>query len=101
MERFAHVFEAHDRQILVRKGEDGDNNPAICMITMIDGAELSTNLAFTINDDEDQNEVDERHAALDRAFENVDALREMAEKFAERLAGVKSPFEALTRLTSV
>ena len=37
MEQFAKVFESHDRQILVKKGEDSDGDPALCISTMISG----------------------------------------------------------------
>lgn len=101
MERFAHVFEAHDRQVLVRKGEDSDDNPAINLITEIQGAELSFNLVFHPDDQAMDGEAayTEAQAARDRAFEKVDSLKEAAEGFAKQLAGAESPMDALRLLS--
>ncbi|WAV88300.1 hypothetical protein [Phage ST231] len=101
MERFAHIFEAHDRQILVRKGEDSDDNPAICLVTEIQGAELSFNLVFHPDDQAMDGEAAyiEAEAARDRGFEDVDKLRQAAEGFAKQLEGAESPMDALRLLS--
>lgn len=105
MERFAHVFEAHDRQVLVRRGVDSDEHPAINLITEIDGAELSFNLVFHPDDQEEDREEDREfsyekaEAARDRAFLEVDTLRKAAEGFAKQLEGAESPMDALRLLS--
>lgn len=101
MERFAHIFEAHDRQVLVRRGVDSDENPAINLITEIDGAELSFNLVFHPDDQEEDQEFsyEKAEAARDRAFLDVDTLRKAAEGFAKQLAGAESPMDALRLLS--
>lgn len=91
MERFAHVFEAHDRQVLVRKGENDDGDPTINLITEIQGAELSFALVFSDSDTAEE--------ARDRAFEKVEALEEAATGFAKQLAGAESPMDALRLLS--
>jgi len=87
MERFAKVFESHDRQILVRKGEDSDGDAALCISTMFSGAEMSINLCFGDNDD-----------ALNKALENFS--QEQADHFAKELEGQTSAFEAFKKLTN-
>lgn len=101
MERFAHVFEAHDRQVLVRRGVDSDEHPAINLITEIDGAELSFNLVFHPDDQAMDGEAayTEAEAARDRAFLEVDTLRKAAEGFAKQLEGAESPMDALRLLS--
>lgn len=100
MERFAHIFEAHDRQVLVRRGVDSDEHPAINLITEIDGAELSFNLVFHPDDQEDPEfSYDKAEAARDRAFLDVDTLRKAAEGFAKQLEGAESPMDALRLLS--
>ncbi|QHR72889.1 hypothetical protein sortsyn_24 [Escherichia phage sortsyn] len=101
MERFAHVFEAHDRQVLVRRGVDSDENPAINLITEIQGAELSFNLVFHPDDQEEDREFsyEKAEAARDRAFLDVDTLRKAAEGFAKQLEGAESPMDALRLLS--
>lgn len=101
MERFAHVFEAHDRQVLVRKGEDSDENPAINLITEIQGAELSFNLVFHPDDQAMDGEAayTEAEESRDRAFLDVDTLRKAAEGFAKQLAGAVTPMDALRLLS--
>lgn len=101
MERFAHLFEAHDRQVLVRKGEDSDDNPAICLVTEIKGAELSFNLVFHPDDQAMDGEAayTEAEAARDRAFLEVEKLEEAATGFAKQLAGAVTPIDALRLLS--
>ena len=101
MERFAHVFEAHDRQVLVRRGVDSDEHPAINLITEIDGAELSFNLVFHPDDQEEDRKFsyEKAEAARDRAFLDVDTLRKAAEGFAKQLEGAESPMDALRLLS--
>ncbi|WPJ70590.1 hypothetical protein [Escherichia phage vB-Eco-KMB41] len=101
MERFAHIFEAHDRQVLVRRGEDSEDNPAINLITEIQGAELSFNIVFHPDDEamDGQAAYDEAMAKRDQAFEKVDTLKEAAEGFAKQLAGAVSPMDALRLLS--
>ncbi|MEY8768987.1 hypothetical protein AB6T85_00840 [Erwinia sp. ACCC 02193] len=86
MERFAKVFEAHDRQILVRKGEDSDGDAALFIITMFEGAEMSLNLNF--GDDEE---------ALDKALESF--TQEQADHFGKQFEGQTSAFQAFQKLT--
>lgn len=101
MERFAHIFEAHDRQVLVRKGKDSDDNPAICLITEIHGAELSFNLVFHPDEEALDGAIayTEAEANRDRGFEDVDKLRQAAEGFAKQLEGAESPMDALRLLS--
>ncbi|WP_313682408.1 hypothetical protein [Pantoea sp.] len=87
MERFAKVFESHDRQILVRKGEDSDGDAALCISTMFSGAEMSININFGDSD-----------AALEKALENFG--QEQADHFAKQFEGESSAFEAFQRLSS-
>lgn len=86
MERFAKVFESHDRQILVRKGEDSDGDAALCISTMFSGAEMSINLGFGDSDE-----------ALDKALEAFG--QEQADHFAKQFDGQTSAFEAFKSLT--
>lgn len=47
MQKFWYLFEAHGSQVLVRKGEDSDDNPAIQFVAHAkDGAEISFGLNF-------------------------------------------------------
>ncbi|HCT6444726.1 hypothetical protein [Enterobacter hormaechei] len=87
MEQFAKVFESHDRQILVKKGEDSDGDPALCISTMISGLEMSININFS--DDGD---------SLNKAFDSF--TQDQADFFAKKLEGQTSPFEALKLLMS-
>ena len=87
MERFAKVFESHDRQILVRKGEDSDGNAALCISTMFSGTEMNLNLCF--GDDED---------ALDKALDSFS--QEQADVFGKKFEGETSAFEAFKQLTN-
>lgn len=87
MEKFAKVFESHDRQILVRKGEDSDGDAALCISTMFSGAEMSINLSF--GDDED---------SLDKALESF--TQEQADVFGKKFEGQSSAFEAFKQLTN-
>ncbi|MCK1077494.1 hypothetical protein MX032_16415 [Enterobacter cloacae subsp. cloacae] len=87
MEQFAKVFESHDRQILVKKGEDSDGDPALCISTMISGLEMSINVNFS--DDGD---------SLNKAFDSF--TQDQADFFAKKLEGQTSPFEALKLLMS-
>lgn len=101
MERFAHIFEAHDRQVLVRRGENDDGDPTINLITEVQGAELSFALVFSPDPEAMDGAIafTEAEAARDRAFDKVDALEEAATGFAKQLAGAESPMDALRLLS--
>lgn len=85
MEKFAKVFDSHDRQILIKKGVDSDGDPALCISTMVSGSEMSINVNFA--DDWD---------SLDKAFDSF--TQDQADFFAKKLEGQTSPFEALKLL---
>lgn len=88
MERFAKLFESHDRQILVRKGENSDGENALCISTMFDGVEMSFNLGFGDNEE-----------AMDHALESF--TQEQADVFGKKFDGQTNAFEAFKMLTGV
>lgn len=89
MEKFAKLFEAHGRQVLILKDTDSDDNLKLSIITrMDDGSEINIGPVFEGETAEsDLNEV------FDRAGQDI------AESFAKQLVGCKTAFEAAKALT--
>lgn len=96
MQKYYYLVEAHGRQVLVRKGEDSDDNPAIQFVTHTDdGAEMSFGLNFEPKEGSTEEAAE---ADRDRAFEKEEELRTMAEAYAEKLIGCATGFDALRAL---
>lgn len=96
MQKYWHVVEAHGRQVLIRKGESEEGTPAIQFVTVVDdGGEISFGLNF---EPKANKTMDDAEADRDRAFEQEDNLRKMAENVAERLVGCATAFDALNAL---
>lgn len=96
MQKYYYLVEAHGRQVLVRKGESEEELPAIQLVTHTDdGAELSFGFNFEPKGDKP---IEVAEADRDRAFENEEELRKMAEGFAEKLVGCATGFDAMKAL---
>ncbi|WP_447867209.1 hypothetical protein [Rahnella bonaserana] len=85
MERFATLFESHDRQFLVKLDENSDGDAALSITTSFAGAEMSINIGFGDNDEAAK-------AALE-AFK-----QEQADVFGKKLEGCTTALEAFTLL---
>lgn len=79
MERFAKVFEAHGRQLLVKKSFDDDDRPKLSLIVMAQDAELDMGFSFP------EGEVGEGNR--DKVFDEFD--QEKAEKYLKTLEGAE------------
>lgn len=96
MQKYFYLFEAHGRQVLVRKAESDEGEPAIQLVTHTDdGAELSFGFNFTPKAGRDP-EVAERDRDL--AFEKEAEIKAMAEGFAEKLIGCATGLDAMAAL---
>lgn len=90
VENFAFVCELHGRQFLVRKGKDDEDNPKLCIITMIDGAEIDFGFCFP--------DTPEGWESLDRAFEKKAEILEIVTAYAEKIKDCKSAMEVMFAL---
>ncbi len=89
MDKFAKLFEAHGRQILILKDTDSDDNLKLSIITrMDDGTELNFGPVF---------EGEKAEENLDTVFEG--AGQELADAVAKQLEGCKTAFEAAKALS--
>ncbi|EAR8162871.1 hypothetical protein DRC29_21175 [Salmonella enterica] len=83
MERWAKLFEANGRQVLITKDVDDDDKPKLSISIRIDGAELTLGPVFGgSNGDE----------LLDKAFNS--AGQEVADTFTEPLVRCESVMDA-------
>lgn len=92
VEKFARVYEMHGRQFLVRKGKDNEDNPKLCIITMIDGAEIDFGFCFPDNP--------EGWEALDHAFEKEKEIADVVDAYGKRIAHCKTAMEVALSLNS-
>lgn len=89
MERFAKVFEAHGRQLLVKKSvDDQSDQPKLSFILQFEEAEMDLGISFP--------DTDEGAALRDSAFE--DYTQEKADAYLEPIKDCTSAFEAATIL---
>lgn len=88
MEKWAKLFEANGRQVLVTKEYDEDDLPKLSFAVRIDGAELSLGPVFKGENGE---------ADRDKIFEAADQA--MADNFTRPLIGCQSVIEAAQALT--
>lgn len=97
MQKFWYLFEAHGSQVLVRKGEDSDDNPAIQFVAHAkDGAEISFGLNF---EPKEGGSIERSTEERDQIFDTKEEeLRQMAEGLAEKLAGCETGMDALAAL---
>lgn len=90
MEKYWYLFEAHGRQVLVRKGENDDNAPTIDLVVKIAGAEISFAVIYGNEGGEEER---------DRMFDTkAEELEGAATAFAERFIGITNPMDALAAL---
>ncbi len=90
MEKYWYLFEAHGRQVLVRKGENDDNDPTIDLVVKIAGAEISFAIVYGNEGGEEER---------DRMFDTkAEELEGAAAAFAEKLIGITNPLDALRAL---
>lgn len=87
MEKFAKVFESHNRQFLILKNTNDDDDLKLSIISRFDGAEIDLGLIFTGDDSETK---------LDEAFEIFG--QEQADVFGNLLKDAKTPMEAFMAL---
>lgn len=97
MEKYWYLFEAHGVQVLVQKGEDSDDNPAIQFVSHAkDGAEISFGLNFEPKED---GTIERSTAERDKIFATKEEeLKDMAEGLAEKIAGCETGMDALAAL---
>lgn len=96
MDKQWNLIEAHGRQVLIRKGEDSDGNPAIQFVTYVGGGEV----AFGISFEPDGQDFSGAIATRDHAFTKESELVECAKGFAERLIGCTNPLQAIKAIQS-
>lgn len=84
MERFAKVFEAHGRQLLVKKGIDEADRPKLCLIMQFEEAEMNLGISFPATDEGDE--------LLELAFNEYDQAK--ADAYLEPLKDCATAFEA-------
>lgn len=89
MEKFAKLFEAHGRQVLILKDTDSDDNLKLSIITRLDdGSELNIGPVF---------EGETAEEDLNMVFDRAD--QEIADSFGKQLIGCKTAFEAMKALS--
>lgn len=85
MERFAKVFEANGRQVLVMKSTTSDDEPKLSVIMRFaDGNEMDLGPVFDTDEE------------LNAAFDMVD--QEGAERFTAPFAGLESTAEVIAAI---
>lgn len=89
MEKFAKLFEAHGRQVLILKDTDSDDNLKLSIITRLDdGSELNIGPVF---------EGETAEEDLNRVFDLTS--QEIADSLGKQLIGCKTAFEAMKALS--
>lgn len=71
--KFVHLFESGNYQLLVKKTESEDGEPKLSLITQYDGAEVDFGIVMNNEDD------------LDNAFNNYEQIKAVAEKYLNEL----------------
>ncbi|HEK0789725.1 TPA: hypothetical protein SMP78_003963, partial [Proteus mirabilis] len=71
--KFVHLFESGNYQLLVKKTESEDGEPKLSLITQYDGAEVDFGIVMNSEDD------------LDNAFNNYEQIKAGAEKYLNEL----------------
>lgn len=90
MEKFAKLFEFHGRQILVKKGKDSEDNPKLCIITQIEGAEVDFGLSFS--------DTDAGWDSLNASFDKDAEIEAVARGFAEQIKDCKTALDVMGAL---
>ena len=89
MERFAKVFEAHGRQLLVKKSvDDQSDQPKLSFVLQFEEAEMDLGISFP--------DTDEGAELRDKAFDEYDQAK--ADAYLEPSKDCTSAFEAATIL---
>lgn len=88
MERWAKLFEANGRQVLITKENDDDENPKLSIAIRVEGAEVSLGPVFSGEGGEE---------SRDRIFEA--ANQEMADNFTKGLIGCETAMDVARVLT--
>lgn len=89
MERFAKVFEAHGRQLLIKKSvDDQSDQPKLSLILQFEEAEMDLGICFP--------DTDEGTALRDKAFDEYDQAK--ADAYLEPIKDCASAFQAATIL---
>lgn len=89
MERFAKVFEAHGRQLLVKKSvDDQSDQPKLSFVLQFEEAEMDLGISFP--------DTDEGAELRDKAFDEYDQAK--ADAYLEPIKDCTSAFEAATIL---
>ncbi|HEK1156768.1 TPA: hypothetical protein SMT61_000729 [Proteus mirabilis] len=71
--KFVHLFESGNYQLLVKKTESEDGEPKLSLITQYDGAEVDFGIVMNNEDD------------LVNAFNNYEQIKAGAEKYLNEL----------------
>ncbi len=71
--KFVHLFESGNYQLLVKKTESEDGEPKLSLITQYDGAEVDFGIVMNNEDD------------LGNAFNNYEQIKAGAEKYLNEL----------------
>ncbi len=71
--KFVHLFESGNYQLLVKNTESEDGEPKLSLITQYDGAEVDFGIVMNNEDD------------LDNAFNNYEQIKAVAEKYLNEL----------------
>lgn len=85
MERFAKVFEAHGRQLLVKKSFDDDDRPKLSLIIQAEDSELDLGVCFP--------EGDTGEALRDKAFDEYG--QEKADAYLKTLEGCQYAMDVI------
>ena len=88
MERWAKLFEANGRQVLITKEYDDDDNPKLSIAIRVEGAEISLGPVFSGEEAEDDR---------DKLFDAAD--QEMADNFTKELIGCETAFDVAKAIT--
>lgn len=89
MEKFAKVFESHDKQFLVMKNQTDDEQPKLSIITRLDGSEMDLGIVFE--------DSEKGWEAFDASFESFS--QKEVDAVGEKLKGITSPIEAFKALS--
>lgn len=90
MEKFAKVFESHDKQFLIMKNQTDEEKPKLSIITRLDGSEMDLGIVFA--------DSEKGWEALDASFESFS--QKEVDAVGEKLKGITSPLEAVKALSA-
>lgn len=90
MEKFAKVFESHDKQFLIMKNQTDEEKPKLSIITHLEGAEMDLGIVFE--------DSEKGWEALDASFESFS--QKEVDAVGEKLKGITSPLEAVKALSA-